>query len=130
MKPLLCLDFDGVIHSYASGWKGVTIIPDPPVPGALQFLRDAQQHFTVAIHSSRSHQPGGIAAMQLWLEHWLDQKWRRDIAKTIFDAIQWPDHKPSAMLTIDDRAITFKGIWPHPAQLMEFKPWYKENRNG
>lgn len=29
-KPILCLDFDGVIHSYASGWKGADVIPDPP----------------------------------------------------------------------------------------------------
>jgi hypothetical protein len=32
-KPILCLDFDGVLHSYTSGWKGAAVIPDPPVPG-------------------------------------------------------------------------------------------------
>ena len=29
-KPILCLDFDGVVHSYTSGWKGADVIPDPP----------------------------------------------------------------------------------------------------
>lgn len=33
MKQTVVFDFDGVIHSYTSGWKGETIIPDPPVPG-------------------------------------------------------------------------------------------------
>ena len=37
-KPIICLDFDGVIHSYTSGWKGAAVIPDPPVPGALEFI--------------------------------------------------------------------------------------------
>ncbi len=34
-KPILCVDFDGVVHSYTSGWKGETVIPYPPVNGAL-----------------------------------------------------------------------------------------------
>ena len=62
-KPILCLDFDGVIHSYTSGWKGADVIPDPPVPGAMAFLWDATDHFRVAIFSSRSNQPGGMKAM-------------------------------------------------------------------
>jgi len=41
-KPILCLDFDGVIHSYSSGWKGADVIPDPPVPGAFDFIRRAK----------------------------------------------------------------------------------------
>jgi hypothetical protein len=53
-KPILCLDFDGVIHSYSSGWKGAAVIPDPPVPGALPFIVAAMEKFTVAIHSSRA----------------------------------------------------------------------------
>ncbi len=30
MKQTVVFDFDGVIHSYTSGWKGATVIPDPP----------------------------------------------------------------------------------------------------
>lgn len=29
--PTVSFDFDGVIHSYRSGWKGAAVIPDPPV---------------------------------------------------------------------------------------------------
>lgn len=35
-KPTVVFDFDGVIHSYTSGWKGATEIPDPPVPGVRE----------------------------------------------------------------------------------------------
>ena len=34
-KPIVVLDFDGVIHSYKSGWKGADVIPDEPVPGPV-----------------------------------------------------------------------------------------------
>ena len=71
-KPILCLDFDGVIHSYTSGWKGARNIPDPPVPGALDFILAVQAQFQVVILSSRSHQWGGRRAMKRWLtEHYV-----------------------------------------------------------
>src|SRR5262245_2133850 len=73
-KPILCLDFDGVLHSYASGWQGAAVIPDPPVEGAIQFLYDALLHFRICIYSSRSHQEGGIEAMQNWIAKW-EQVW-------------------------------------------------------
>lgn len=127
-KPILCLDFDGVIHSYTSGWKGADVIPDPPVPGALQFIASATEHFTVAIFSSRSHQPGGIAAMCEWLGYWSVDKEHGmpdDFDHGTWGAIQWPTEKPPALVTIDDRAITFTGEWPSVETLLNFKPWNK-----
>ena len=117
-KPLLVLDFDGVLHSYTSGWSAPDHIADPPVPGALEFIRDALQHFSVAIFSSRSGHPGGVEAMQRWLtEHGLEAEHR--------EALKWPIAKPPAMLTIDDRALLFTGTFPSPAALLNFRPWNK-----
>jgi len=127
-KPILCLDFDGVIHSYSSGWKGADVVPDPPVPGALQFIVEAMQHFTVAIYSSRSGQPGGLQAMQQWLGYWsVDEVYGmpRDFDHAAWSDIQWPTEKPAAMVTLDDRAITFTGEWPALETLLAFKPWNK-----
>ena len=75
-KPILSLDFDGVLHSYASGWKGARRIPDPPTDGAVEFLLKALDHFTVAVFSSRSRYFGGRRAMKAWLARALeDWQW-------------------------------------------------------
>lgn len=119
-KPILCLDFDGVIHSYSSGWKGADVIPDPPVAGAIDFILAAVDHFHVNIYSSRSGQAGGIDAMQNWLsKHCGDDE-------LVFDVLHWPTEKPAAMVTIDDRAVTFNGTWPRIDDLLAFRPWNKK----
>lgn len=121
-KPILCVDFDGVIHSYTSGWKGATTISDPPVEGAMQFLNNALDHFVVCVYSSRSAHEDGIYAMRKWLrKHWLDAglPGEREVL------IGWPLSKPSAFITIDDRCICFDGTWPSMESLKAFKPWYK-----
>lgn len=122
-KPILCLDFDGVIHSYNSGWKGADTIPDPPVPGAFEFIRAASEYFDVQVFSSRSHQPGGIVAMRMWFMEWDSDP--ELMGSSITDHISFPDHKPSAMLSIDDRALTFDGTWPSIGSIQSFKPWNK-----
>jgi hypothetical protein len=139
-KPILCLDFDGVLHSYTSGWVKSDFIPDPPVPGAFAFLAEAVQHFQVRIYSARSsHQdPGdlgdGIRAMRLWIEYWAQRELPNEpptyLANLVINQIAWnndawPERKPPAFLTIDDRALTFNGTWPSLEELRAFKPWNK-----
>lgn len=124
MKTILCLDFDGVIHAYTSGWKGADVITDDAVPGALEFIDRARHVFRIAIYSSRSHQNGGIAAMQNWMRQKL-AAYAPDRADEIFNAVEWSTSKPAAFLTIDDRALTFTGVWPEIQSLLAFKPWNK-----
>lgn len=132
-KPLICVDFDGVLHSYVSGWKGVAEIPDPPMPGAMDWLREMYEGgFDVAIYSSRSKSCRGRRAMKAWLRVWIEQaSWAQIMAPTTWELlyleigrwVQWPWFKPPAVATIDDRAIRFVGEWPTREELRAFKPW-------
>lgn len=123
--PILCLDFDGVIHSYTSGWQGANCVPDMPVVGAIDFIIAAEKQFELHIFSSRSNQEGGMHAMQEWLiNHLINHGLSEDAAlKMTYAVIRWPTEKPPALVTIDDRAITFTGEWPNIEVLLNFKPW-------
>jgi len=165
-KPILCIDFDGVIHSYESGWKGPRNMPDMPVNGALEFLIIASESFQMHIFSSRSRYFGGRRAMRRWLwdryaeiggvkrRSWFMgpfgkredvpeiPKWYWDniLNKTSMEPweyevdagihrflkqIKFPTKKPAAFLIIDDRGYQFKGVFPDPKMLLNFKPWNK-----
>ncbi len=124
--PILCLDFDGVCHSYTSGWKGADVIPDPAVEGLFEFLESVKDHFDVQVFSSRTHQKGGVEAMIAWF---MAQRrlWRERGGKPPEDTpltISFPKEKPPAMITIDDRSLLFVGEWPGLQTLKDFRPWY------
>lgn len=123
--PVLCVDFDGVIHSYSSGWRGARNIPDPPVEGAVEWLisliaggKDGSPLFSVQIYSSRSRYFGGRRAIRKWLLRW--GLTGRELAR-----IKFPRSKPAAFLQIDDRALTFTGKFPSVEEMLSFKPWHK-----
>jgi len=130
MKPILCLDFDGVLHSYKSGWKGPRNIPDEPVKGAIEWVRsllgcpdnegigDRYKDFKIYIYSARSKSFLGRQAMKKWLLKW-------GLTSYEIELIRFPLFKPPAHLQIDDRAWTFKGKFPTAKQMKEFKPWNK-----
>lgn len=43
----------------------------------------------------------------------------------LHEEMHYPWFKPAAFLTIDDRALTFDGLWPNIDELKGFKPWNK-----
>lgn len=151
-RPTLSVDFDGVLHSYSSGWKGARVIADPPVPGAIEWLCMMSAHYEIAISSARSGQWGGRRAMRLWIGRqaermFIDSAWEaieplmraldhhtgmdpieeeaRDFARSLLKRIRFPRTKPSAVLYIDDRAHCFTGTFPTVEQIKAFKPWNK-----
>jgi hypothetical protein len=124
----LCIDFDGVLHSYTHGWKGVERVDDPPVPGAIKFLLDClASGFNVCIYSSRSKEEVGLEAMHSALHLWYcEEKFGDgDDADRFLDQLSFPTEKPPAWLTIDDRAICFNGTFPAMEEMHNFKPWNK-----
>lgn len=133
-KPILVLDFDGVCSQYKE-WIAIDVIPDPPVPGLFDFLIQAVCEFNVQIFSSRSANPRGITAMRDWFDkHWTE--WHKTCGirdfelpcEHILGMLTFPTEKPPALVTIDDRALTFKGDWQafDVADLRNFKPWNRQ----
>lgn len=117
--PTIVFDFDGVIHSYTSGWKGVDIIPDPPVPGIRDAIAEIRAAgYRVVVVSTRCSELGGLGAIRKFMEE--NNIFVDDISA----------HKPPALVYIDDRAICFDG---HPETLLNkiqrFKPWYQKEEN-
>lgn len=117
---IICIDFDGVLHSYTSGWQGADVVADPPVPGAIEWIRHMlyDDGFDPQIYSSRSRQEGGIDAMRNWLKE-------NGMTYEEVHQLQFPTQKPAAFLTIDDRAICFNGTFPPLGYMRDFKPWNK-----
>lgn len=119
-KPTLCIDFDGVVHSYERGWQGGAIYGDI-VPGFFEWAVRAQKHFKLAIYSSRSSSEEGRLAMGKWLAEKI-RAWTGEPIELALAA-----EKPPAWLTIDDRAILFRGDWSapelQPEAMLAFKPW-------
>ena len=130
-KPTICIDFDGVIHSYEKGWQGGAIY-GTVVDGFFEWAQAAAQHFDLVVYSSRSKDD----AMRVAMADWLHEQQSKFLAAALVAGEEPKFHattfkiaheKPAAFLTIDDRAMTFNGDWYDdcwwPEKLLQFKPW-------
>lgn len=115
MKQTVVFDFDGVIHSYTSGWQGEAVIPDKPVDGIKEAIEEIRKSgYEVIVVSTRCTTMKGLNAINEYLQ-------KHNI---IIDSIV--AKKPPAIVYIDDRSICFDG---KPETLLDkirnFKPWNK-----
>lgn len=127
-KPTICIDFDGVLHSYTSGWQGVEIVADPPVPGAIEWLVAAVSsgRAQICIYSSRSKKPEGIVAMKEWLFIHVGKVSSVGLTRSeVMAQLEFPTQKPAAIMTIDDRAHRFEGRFMSLDWYLNFQPWNK-----
>lgn len=112
-KKTVVFDFDGVIHSYSSGWQGETVIPDPPVPGIKEAIADIREDYFVVVVSTRCTTEEGKAAIEAWL------------SKHGIEVDKVTKEKPPAIVYIDDRAICFDGNAASlKGKIENFEPWY------
>lgn len=117
----ICFDFDGVIHSYISGWQGAENIPDAPVKGikeVIDKLRGTGNR--VVVQSSRAQTEVGKQAITKYLN-------KHNI---VVDDVT--SQKPAAFVYIDDRGLSFNGNTDGLFEtIINFKSWQeklKENK--
>lgn len=115
-KPTVVFDFDGVIHSYRSGWKGPGITPDPVVPGIAEAIEELRAGgYRVIVVSTRCADPEGKAAVESYLT----------ANGILVDGVM--AEKPPAMCYVDDRAICFNGNAQTLAgKVRGFKTWLED----
>ncbi|HEX5326200.1 MAG TPA: hypothetical protein VFW75_05995 [Acetobacteraceae bacterium] len=112
----VAVDFDGVLHSYTSPWISAEIIPDPPVPGAIEWLNALVKEFTVYIHTTRADTVAGSLAVAHWL------------FESGYDGppLEVTNQKRPAVIYVDDRGWRFTGAnFPTPTEIRNAKPWNK-----
>ena len=119
---IICIDFDGVVHSYEHGWQAGVLygrVTDGFADWCRALIAEAErrgEQIELCIYSSRSKDADLNAAMIRWVrEHLPGLKFTFAFAK------------PAAWVTIDDRGVTFEGDWGNPslspAAILDYKPW-------
>jgi len=114
VKPVLSVDFDGVLHRYSKGLHDGSIY-DSPTPGAQEFIRKAQEHFFVMIFTARARNP----EMKAEIIEWLDEHGFPEVPVT---STKYP-----SFLWLDDRCERFTGAFPDPESLLKFQPWNRHD---
>jgi hypothetical protein len=113
MKGVIAVDFDGVIHSYVSGWTGPVPV-DPPVLGARDAIATIRAlGFEVHVFSCRALTTEGRDGIRGWLA-------LHDIRVDLITG-----QKPHALLYLDDRGARFNGSWDEILELARNvpRPW-------
>lgn len=96
----VALDFDGTLHPYTAGWTGSVPENEPPVPGALGFVKGLlRDGYNIDIFSCRADHEEGRVGIEQWLAKWFGVE--------VAQWLQVTHEKPGAVAYVDDRAVEF-----------------------
>lgn len=107
-KKTLLVDFDGVLHDY-HGWTGELPI-GPPIAKARAAMHRLETTYRLVCFTTRPTAP-----TESWLRHYG------------FPPMKVTNVKEPAHVIIDDRAITFLGVWSDEliTQITSFRPHWE-----
>jgi len=116
----ICIDFDGVISDYKSGWQGLGVY-GKPIPGVDRATKWLKDHGWFIIINTCRDEDEQIAEFCKQNNIWFD---------SINENPNQPkdgSSKPMADVYLDDKAIGFTGDWGMTLDKIEcFKPWWEE----
>ena len=108
MKPVICLDFDGIFNEY-TGYDGDNI--GRPREGIEEFLQELNKKYTVEVCSVRRY-----SKIMIWLDQY-------DLLKYVANVTRY---KPKAVAYVDDRAISFTGDYKGTLdEIRKFRPYWE-----
>ena len=118
-KATIAIDFDGVLHSFQSGWQGHRKISDPPVDGAILWLKMLiySNEVIPSVYSARNYKLLGSWRIKRWLRKYGLTPWE-------IKQLKFWKQKPIADFILDDRCVKFEGIFPSICEIVNFKPWH------
>lgn len=108
-KPTLLVDFDGVLHDY-KGWNGNEPTGEP-IPQSRAAMCALESTHRLICFTTRP-----IEFVEPWLKRYG------------FPPMKITNIKEPAVLIIDDRAITFTGIWNNEllARIKSFQAYWEQ----
>ena len=112
MKKTVIFDFDGVIHSYVSGWQGVDKAIDPPITETIEAIKQLRgDGYEVIVVSTRCDCLDGMETIHKYLDKY----------GIIVDGVSAT--KPPAIVSVDDRCICFVPGMDVVSAVKDFCPW-------
>lgn len=125
----VAVDWDGVIHSYVSGWKGHSVLPDPPVEGAIAWLADLHAAgievvFFTCRFTNWSNEIPWPKVRDACIKYLIDN----GLAPEIANSFEWwaGEGKPRVDLYVDDHGFRFEGTFPTVQEVKGLKDsWNK-----
>lgn len=102
----VAFQFDGAVHSFESGWKGLTAITDAPFDGVIPLIAGlVANDVTVFLVSTRVSGENGVFAMKTWMA-------TVGFSQAVINRVNYVAQRPEGISLIDRFAYGFPGHLP------------------